>query len=156
MLVDSNANEPASHGFIRFSIQQKTNNPLGSIIENSAAIYFDFNAPVITNTTTHQVGDNFVQVNIITDNPTLNSKKIQTKIYPNPFSSVATIEIEGYNSTKAITFYLYDAMGRQVSQIKSNSNQFQLQRNQLVQGLYYYRIEGDDKVIDSGKIIVTD
>ena len=30
--------------------------PIGTSFENSAAIYFDFNDPVITNTTTHKLG----------------------------------------------------------------------------------------------------
>ncbi len=57
MLPDSNANEVASHGFVKFKIKQQDNNALGTVIENKAAIYFDFNAPVITNQTRHQIGE---------------------------------------------------------------------------------------------------
>ncbi len=56
LLVDSTTNESASHGFFTFNIQQKTANPIGTIIENNAAIYFDFNEPIITNTVFHTVG----------------------------------------------------------------------------------------------------
>jgi hypothetical protein len=47
MLPDSFTNEPESHGFIQFHIQTL---PLSEpfILENEAAIYFDFNEPVIT------------------------------------------------------------------------------------------------------------
>ena len=47
MLPDSFSNEPESHGFIQFRIQTL---PLSEpfILENEAAIYFDFNEPVIT------------------------------------------------------------------------------------------------------------
>ena len=48
LLVDSIRNEPESHGFVKFNIEQKPNNPDGTLIENSAGIYFDFNAPIIT------------------------------------------------------------------------------------------------------------
>ncbi len=50
LLPDSTTNEPASHGYVRFRIQ--TNRPLfdGEQIENTASIFFDFNAAVITNT----------------------------------------------------------------------------------------------------------
>jgi len=48
LLVDSIRNEPASHGFVKFNIKQKPNNPDGTVIENIAGIYFDFNAPIIT------------------------------------------------------------------------------------------------------------
>jgi len=49
-LVDSITNEPASHGFLRFRIHSKSGLPVGTTIDNSAAIYFDFNEPVATNT----------------------------------------------------------------------------------------------------------
>ena len=49
LLPDSNINEPGSKGFISFYSEIKNNVPLESEITNSAAIYFDFNLPVITN-----------------------------------------------------------------------------------------------------------
>ncbi|MEL6866888.1 MAG: T9SS type A sorting domain-containing protein, partial [Bacteroidota bacterium] len=48
-LPDSNTNEPASHGFVFFDIEV-ANRSLGTRIENSVGIYFDYNAPIITNT----------------------------------------------------------------------------------------------------------
>ncbi|WP_338791255.1 T9SS type A sorting domain-containing protein [Bernardetia sp. MNP-M8] len=54
-LPDSNSNEPASHGFIKFKIKQKANNSIGTVIKNRAAIYFDFNSPIITNTISNKV-----------------------------------------------------------------------------------------------------
>jgi hypothetical protein len=50
LIPDSNTNEPLSHGFVRYRIQPKTNLSAGDSITNFAAIYFDFNEPVITNT----------------------------------------------------------------------------------------------------------
>lgn len=52
LLADSNTNEPASHGFIRYRIKPQTGLAVGYHINNSANIYFDFNAPVATNTAT--------------------------------------------------------------------------------------------------------
>jgi len=49
-LVDSLRNEPGSHGFITYRIRPKTNLAVGDVVRNSASIYFDFNAPVKTNT----------------------------------------------------------------------------------------------------------
>ncbi len=62
MLPDSNVNEQASHGFVKFTISQKPNLPMGTVINNGAAIYFDFNDPVITNTYHHTIGDDFVEM----------------------------------------------------------------------------------------------
>ncbi len=55
MLPDSNVNEPASHGFVTFKVDQELNLPEGTQITNSVGIYFDFNAPIITNTTLHTI-----------------------------------------------------------------------------------------------------
>lgn len=61
MLPDSNASEPDSHGFVNFTVAQASSNTNGTLINNQAAIYFDFNAPVFTNTYSHTVADDFVQ-----------------------------------------------------------------------------------------------
>ena len=51
LLPDSNIDETASHGLFSFSIKPKTSLHSASlpfVLENRAAIYFDFNPPVIT------------------------------------------------------------------------------------------------------------
>jgi uncharacterized repeat protein (TIGR01451 family) len=47
-LVQKSINELASIGFVEFKIKQKDSNPISYTIENQAAIYFDFNAPIFT------------------------------------------------------------------------------------------------------------
>ncbi len=49
-LVDSNTNEPGSHGYIVYRIKPKATVQVGDIITNTAAIYFDYNLPIYTNT----------------------------------------------------------------------------------------------------------
>jgi uncharacterized repeat protein (TIGR01451 family) len=48
-LPDSTSNEPESHGFVSFSVKAPKGLPLGAQVQNRAGIYFDYNAPVITN-----------------------------------------------------------------------------------------------------------
>ncbi len=50
-LVDSTTNEMGSHGFVQFEVGVDPNTDPGSLIENEARIYFDFNEPIITNKT---------------------------------------------------------------------------------------------------------
>lgn len=50
-LLDSFSNEPASHGFIEFEIKYNPSLPAGTSFQNKASIYFDYNAPVVTNET---------------------------------------------------------------------------------------------------------
>jgi len=61
MLPDSNVNEMASHGFLNFKVSQAATNGNGTVIQNQAAIYFDFNEPVFTNYYNHTVANDFVQ-----------------------------------------------------------------------------------------------
>ncbi|MFK8005592.1 MAG: T9SS type A sorting domain-containing protein [Saprospiraceae bacterium] len=54
-LPDSTTNLAESQGFIEYSISPKSDVSFGSVIENTAYIYFDFNAPIITNTVFHTI-----------------------------------------------------------------------------------------------------
>jgi uncharacterized repeat protein (TIGR01451 family) len=50
-LPDSTNDEPNSHGFVRFSIKFSAMTALMDTVQNDANIYFDFNEPVLTNST---------------------------------------------------------------------------------------------------------
>ncbi|MFY8035251.1 MAG: DUF7619 domain-containing protein, partial [Flexibacteraceae bacterium] len=54
-LPDSNSNEPESHGWIMYSIKPKVNLSKGTELSNSAAITFDYEDPIFTNTLTHTI-----------------------------------------------------------------------------------------------------
>jgi uncharacterized repeat protein (TIGR01451 family) len=54
-LLDSTHNEPLSHGYISYRIKPKLPIGIGDIITNKAAIYFDYNPPVITNTSATEI-----------------------------------------------------------------------------------------------------
>ncbi|WP_169788176.1 DUF7619 domain-containing protein [Rufibacter tibetensis] len=56
-LPDHKTNEPGSHGYIKFSIAQKADNPKGTVIRNTAHNYFDFNSPIATNEVVNIIGD---------------------------------------------------------------------------------------------------
>ena len=63
MLPDSNVNKLKSNGFIRFTMLPQSSVVAGDNIPNSAAIYFDYNKPVITNTA-HTLIKNVLPVKI--------------------------------------------------------------------------------------------
>lgn len=52
MLPDSNINQLLSNGFFNYRIKPKKGIPHGTSIQNNANIFFDFNAPIATNTST--------------------------------------------------------------------------------------------------------
>lgn len=57
LLPDSVVDEPASHGFVKYRIRPQAGSPDGTTITNSAAIFFDLNAPVLTNTVLNTLVD---------------------------------------------------------------------------------------------------
>ena len=55
-LPDSTNDEPNSHGWILYKMKPLSTSVIGDVFENTASIYFDYNAPIITNTATTTVG----------------------------------------------------------------------------------------------------
>ncbi|MEL6733151.1 MAG: T9SS type A sorting domain-containing protein, partial [Bacteroidota bacterium] len=51
LLPDSTTDLAGSQGYIKFTIQMKDSLPIGTKIENTASIYFDYNLPIKTNRT---------------------------------------------------------------------------------------------------------
>jgi len=152
MLPDSNVNEAASHGFVKFKIQQKIDNPLGSLIENTAAIYFDNNAPIITNTVFHTVGQ--MPFFVKTDNALLSPETTNLKVYPNPFLQQATFELTD-KTPRNLDFTVFDAMGRMVHQEHFNQTyQFEYYRNGLASGLYFFTVMENGQMVGKGKIVI--
>ncbi|MBK7966797.1 MAG: hypothetical protein IPK10_17105 [Bacteroidetes bacterium] len=54
-LPDSVNNEPMSHGYVQYRVRRNESLPIGTQIQNTAYIYFDFNPPIQTNTTTNEI-----------------------------------------------------------------------------------------------------
>ncbi len=143
-MVDSTANEPASHGYVSFTISQQENLPFGTMLYNSAAIYFDFEAPVITNQTWHEVGDIFIQIS--TDVNEVDNELKTVKIIPNPFNEYADIVVESSSRTiKKIT--ACDALGRVVLCEFYVDNSYRIYKNQLQSGIYFFTIHNEKNEI---------
>jgi uncharacterized repeat protein (TIGR01451 family) len=151
MLPDSNINEPASHGFFKFRISQKADVDLGSVIPNSAAIYFDFNSPIITNTYEHTIGIDFIEARVITSVNEINP--LTMKISPNPATASARIKIGGAFHKKGL-FQLYDLNGRQVASYSFSGNEFQLDRGDLAEGMYLFKVHTDGQLMGTGKLVI--
>lgn len=150
-LIDSNKNEKLSHGFMKFRIQQKPNNANGTKIYNQAEIYFDYNSPIFTNTTTHTIGE--VYIRLLSKIMNANYQKADVKIYPNPFRDNAIIELQ-YLELQKTTLILYDISGKEIMQLKSNNNQYQINGNALEKGMYLFKIKNDKEEIASGKLLL--
>ncbi|MEM6684546.1 MAG: T9SS type A sorting domain-containing protein [Bacteroidota bacterium] len=131
-LPDSTNDEPNSHGYITFKIKPKNSVVVGDIINAVAAIYFDFNPPIITNTASTEIVEP-LSVQEFDENAIV--------IYPNPAKDIVVIESKYIVKKIAIT----DINGRSLlSKTLSNSQtEYQLHINDLSQGLYFVKIETD-------------
>jgi hypothetical protein len=132
MLPDSNTNEPASHGYIRYKIKQKANNPIGTKIKNTAYIYFDFNDPVITNTTLNTI-DIAASINE-------NKNVLVFFIYPNPTSGSVLINSQtNFNFVEVLSI-----TGQTLLSEKVNSKTHQLQLQNFSEGIYFVKVSYAD------------
>ena len=150
-------NQSTSMGYVSFFIAQNPDNQLGTTINNSAAIFFENQAPVYTNVVTHTTGafPDFVN-DVSTAVPGQDLTGIKIKIQPNPFIEATTFEIEtSQNIGEDIEFELYDMTGRLVRKQGFTGKQFIFHRRELTAGVYYYRMLADGKRrINSGKIMI--
>lgn len=132
-LVDSFTNEPESHGFVMFSIKKKPNLPIGTVINNTAHIYFDYNEAVVTNTVTNTLSD----PNGITTLRMPNG--ITVTAFPNPFTQATNIAVEGVDGK--YDFELYDITGKLHRRLQNiEAQQFVLQRGELGTGMYFFKV----------------
>lgn len=73
-------------------------------------------------------------------------------IYPNPFTNQTTIELP--INFRAVDFSLLNNLGQIVqAEISVTDNQIKIYRSSLPEGIYFFRIAGDDKQVYSGKIV---
>ncbi len=151
MLPDSNVNLVGSNGFFKFQISQKQDVEIGEIIENSAAIYFDFNDPIITNTYFHTVGFDFIEVRVITSINELSP--VYLKISPNPMTDVARIQVENPHHADG-QFELYDLQGRKVRSYQFAGNVFELHKGDLQGGLYLFEVRSRGELLGTGKVMI--
>ena len=151
MLPDSTMDLAGSNGFVEFRIPQQVDVPLETVIENTAAIYFDFNEPVITNTVFHTVGKDFLEVVLDVENNI--SEQIKLKVSPNPVSETAVFDLGDYQAQNG-HFDLTDVTGKLVSQSQFVGNTFTFERNGMPNGIYFFEIRDENLILKSGKLVV--
>jgi hypothetical protein len=76
------------------------------------------------------------------------------KVFPNPFSEKATIEVSGDFTNEKSEFELMDVNGNIVRDFYFTGNTTEIQRENISSGIYFYRITSKDQIISTGKIIV--
>ena len=149
LLPDSTTNLEGSNGFVKFKIAQLADLPDGVQLENKAAIFFDFNDPIITNIANHTIGEPFGRIISSTKNLLYASREIV--VQPNPFSESTQISISG-DAIKQGTLRLFNSLGQVARQQTFSGNQIRVQRKNLQHGFYIYSIVAENQLIGTGKI----
>ena len=149
-LPDSTTNERASHGWFEFSIEQQPDLPNGTYIENRAAIFFDYNAPVITDAAWHTVGKLVVSIH----EPEAGKQNLW-RVLGNPTQASCTFQ--AIVPTAGLSrFQLMDAQGRTVHTAEFSGQQYTFMRNNLAAGVYFFHIQTAQEGATSGKIMLQD
>ncbi len=146
MLPDSTSNPEGSKGFIQYQVKPKPNLPLGTTIDNTAHIFFDFNPAVVTNTTTNT----YVE--------TLSSTEVNREVflvYPNPSSGQITIA--RLNATNdAIITRIFDLTGKVLMNetLIFENGKASLQTD-LASGSYVLFFESETGITSSHSLMIT-
>ncbi|MBL0343509.1 MAG: T9SS type A sorting domain-containing protein [Bacteroidetes bacterium] len=132
-LPDSTNDEPNSHGYVQYKVKIDQGLLLGQIIENNAAIYFDFNAPVITNTTL---------TTIVIPTDVIEIAEDLFSVYPNPSYEKLTIRS---TSSGLHHLILTDVAGRIVYKKEFSGNEFNFNVSEFASGMYFLNLESEEK-----------
>ncbi|MBL7922639.1 MAG: T9SS type A sorting domain-containing protein [Bacteroidia bacterium] len=140
-LPDSNSNEPGSHGFIEYSILPLQGLPDGTVISNTADIYFDFNAPIVTNTVTNTLQTNITSVvEVIKEDGLL--------VYPNPAGDFLSVEFRE-NTGAACRLSILSAEGKLLHRVSLPCNNTgpgaTVDVRHLEAGMYLLQIDADQR-----------
>lgn len=140
-------------GFVEFRVGQQSGNKPGTVLNNRATVYFDYQVPVTTQLLRYVV-DKFPDfITVVTSDETIFVPNLRLQVYPNPTSESVNFLLEGHSFDK-MTLRIFDLYGKLVDYHLYSGNQFTWYRNQLQSGMYVYLLESEGKVINSGKLII--
>ena len=147
LLPDSNINEPLSHGFVHYRLQPKTTLLAGDSITNNAYIYFDFNAPVATNTAVTQI---VLPTSILN----IEHSIFNLKVFPNPANDLLTLTLSKKEATTACTIKIFDVLGKEVfskqnASFKNGSYSLSLENVLEKSALYFVKVVSGKQVYRS-------
>ncbi len=138
-LPDSTTDEPASHGYVIYSIKENVNVPINNPIRNTAYIYFDQNPAIITNTTEN--------INV-----TLGiTQQEQTRliVYPNP--STGLVNIESDDQLEQVN--IFDLSGKLILTRQPDSKQFQINLSDVTPGYYMIQVKTENGITNKRFVI---
>ena len=120
-------------GYVAFKIKTKSTLNTGDSFSNTAKIYFDYNAPIVTNTYTTSIASTLATSEVKNNKNTIS-------IYPNPVKDILYIQSPD-EVTKA---EIYDVAGRLINSMGAKGNSINI--SDLPKGNYLIKLFLKDKV----------
>lgn len=151
-LPDSLSDEAGSHGFVTFTIQRNKAYRSNYFVENKAAIYFDFNEPIITNT----VKSGLITTPVSTDEPGDQQQvRNSLRIVPNPAPSGFTVYTTGNRLYGPGTLEIVNLAGQVCyrQSVPELSDPIPVSELRLSNGVYVVKIAGVRGLL-AGKLVV--
>lgn len=142
-LPDSTSNEPESHGFIKFKMNLIDGLVPGDEIRNQANIFFDFNPPIVTNTTLNTIRD------------PLSTNGGELLLYPNPTDGKCSLFVKGGVNNNETFVSISDLSGRTVHNERAAQGEIiSLDLSHLRSGLYVLFLRDEVNEIIKKKNII--
>lgn len=148
-LPDSAQDQAASQGFVKFRVAQLNNLPVNTKILNTAAIYFDNNAPVITNQTLHTIGQDFILLSSFT--PV--APEISIQAAPNPSAGLTRLTLRGTEANDVKHLSVWSATGQLMLEATFSGNEFELDAGAFPAGMYWFTLESNGRPAGHGKLV---
>lgn len=130
--------DATNDGFIVFKLKTWPSLNIGDELNNLAEIYFDFNAPIITNTTS-----TIVTETTASEDPLLSDKAIS--VYPNPTNNQITISSP--YKIKEISLIEIDGRVVKTKDLDSYTEDVSMSVQEIPSGLYLIRILAEEGVL---------
>lgn len=144
-LQPASVSEEFSKGFVHFKVKPKPGYAIGDIIPNTASIYFDTNAPIITNTSYTEFVDAL-------GNPTFGTNNIV--LVPNPADDSFSIQLQNTAETIA-SISITDMVGKNIRSMKFHSeNQADINVSELSKGIYLVEITTASNLKTIKKLVI--
>ncbi|MEM8906989.1 MAG: T9SS type A sorting domain-containing protein, partial [Bacteroidota bacterium] len=144
-------NEPASHGYVKFRVKQRLDNPIGTVISNQAAIYFDFNEPIITNDAFVTIGEVLYDVTTHSNNLFIPDAGID--LFPNPTRDLVSIHLKEPSIERGF-LQLFNPQGQIVREHPFWGSSTQLDLSQLPKGMYWLKVRVGNQALGTSKLMV--
>ncbi len=146
------ADDERSNGMLSYTVKLKKNLPLGTRIKNRAAIFFDYNKPVMTNTT----------INTINKTSGINEITAQAynsfNIYPNPTTGNFNIVINSQDGDAHAQLVITDIAGRRIFvqpfALQKGKQALPVKMGKLPSGVYIATMNAGGQVLTQKLVVI--